>query len=212
MSGQVLGFVRTGHRLVFDLLPWFVNGTLDEPERALVEQHVQECAACKRELEWLQQLTNAYVQSELAVDSVGGFARLAAQLPAQERGDSNNTPPRGWLSGLLTANAPWLKLAVAMQFGIIVALGWALAVHEPSSYRVLGARHNPMRTAGSIVVVFEPATRESEVRRILREAGARVIDGPTAANGYVLDLAGAPGEALVVLRSEPAVVLAEPLQ
>jgi anti-sigma factor RsiW len=212
MSGQVLGFVRSGHRMVFDLLPWFVNGTLEQAERVLVEQHLPECAACRRELDWLQQLGSAYVQSELAVDSVGAFARFEPQLESKETRTETNVPPRGWLHGLLTANSPWLKIAVAMQFGVIVALGWALAAREPPQYRTLGATQKSMRAAGSLIVVFEPATRESEVRRILREAGARVVDGPTAANGYVLEVDSRPGLALAALRGEPAVVLAERLQ
>jgi len=212
MSGQVLGFVRSGHRMVFDLLPWFVNGTLEQTERVLVEQHLPECAACRRELDWLQQLSSAYVQSELAVDSVGAFARFARQLESSEPRAETNVPPRGWLQGLLTANSAWLRFAVAMQFGVIVALGWALAARESPAYRTLGATQKSIRAAGSLIVVFEPATRESEVRRILREAGARVVDGPTAANGYVLDVDGVPGAALAQLRGEPAVVLAERLQ
>jgi hypothetical protein len=50
------------------------------------------------------------------------------------------------------------------------------------------------------------------LRRILRGAGARVVDGPTESNAYVLDV---PAErrmlALQRLRAERAVVLVEPL-
>ena len=65
---------------------------------------------------------------------------------------------------------------------------------------------------GSLIVVFDPATTEAELRRILREADARLVDGPTRANAYVLDV---PAErrdvALRALRSERSVLLVERL-
>jgi len=212
MSGQVLGFVRSAHQNAFELLPWFVNGTLDQAEHTSVERHLQECAACRRELEWLCQLSSAYAESEPAVDCERALARIAPELQPQGAGRG----PQSWpdrLRSLLDGNAAWLRFAVAMQFGVIVALGWVLAIRAPASYHGLGAA--PARSSGSIIVVFDPSARESEVRRLLREAGVRVVDGPTASNGYVLDVtddAHTVAGALARLRGDPAVMLAEPLQ
>ena len=212
MSGQVLGFVRSAHQTAFELLPWFVNGTLDPAEHTSVERHLQECAACRREFEWLRQLSSAYAESEPAVDCERALARIAPDLEPHDAA-------RGWhswpsrLRALVDGNAGWLHFAVAMQFGVIVALGWVLAIRGPASYHGLGAA--PARSSGSIIVMFEPSARESEVRRVLREAGVRVVDGPTVTNGYVLEVTdGAPNltSALARLRSDPAVMLAEPLQ
>jgi hypothetical protein len=214
VSGQVLGFVRSAHQVAFELLPWFVNGSLDESERASVEQHLHECAACRRELEWLRQLSSAYVQSEPAVDADRAFARIAPQLQPQDaRGGSGGKATWGRLRALFAGDAPWLKWAVAMQLGVVVALGFAIAVRGPTEYRGLGIV--PTHGLGSLIVVFDPGARESEVRRLLRDIGARVVDGPTAANGYVLELSGGaqtPAAALARLRSDPVVLLAEPLQ
>lgn len=212
MSGQVLGFVRSAHQVAFELLPWFVNGTLDQAERAAVEQHLHECAACRRELDWLRQLSSAYVQSEPVVDSGRAFARIAPRLQPRDAGGKASSLSRR-LRSMLSGNAPWLRFAVAMQLGVIVALAWTVASRGPPSYHGLGA--TAPRGSGNIIVVFDPAARESDVRRILREVGARVVDGPTAANGYVLDVSGGANTAataLARLRADPAVMLAEPLQ
>lgn len=38
------------YQTVKDLIPWFVNGTLDESEMDLVNQHLRECAVCRAEV------------------------------------------------------------------------------------------------------------------------------------------------------------------
>ncbi|HTT13045.1 MAG TPA: zf-HC2 domain-containing protein [Burkholderiaceae bacterium] len=212
MSGQVLGFVRSPHQVVFELLPWFVNGTLEAAEQASVERHLQECAACRREVEWLRQLSSAYAESEPAVDCERALARIAPQLHPNDA-DRTRAPWSSRLRAALAGNVGWMRFAVAMQLGVIVALGWALAVRGAADYRGLASA--PPRNSGKIIVVFDPAARESEVRGLLRAAGARVVDGPTAASGYVLEVTGdnsAVAAALARLRAAPAVMLAEPLQ
>jgi anti-sigma factor RsiW len=218
MSGQVLDLTRSPHQAAFELLPWLVNGTLDDVERVQVEQHLQTCAACRRERDWLTQLAGACASGEIVVDADRALARFVERLrpdeaPGSVREGGARAKPSGLLGWLLGPRAGWLKFAAAMQLGVIVALGWALLVREPA-YRTLGAVPASERANGNVIVVFDPATPEGEVRRILRDAGARVVDGPTATRGYVLDVAGTPqirAIALRRLRAEPAVTLAEPL-
>ena len=63
-----------------------------------------------------------------------------------------------------------------------------------------------------MIVVFRPDARESDMRRLLEHSDARLVDGPTAANAYVLRIPDAERtKALSQLRNDAAVVLAEPL-
>ena len=60
--------------------------------------------------------------------------------------------------------------------------------------------------------MFEPATTEREFRRILQRHGARVVDGPTVTDAYLLRVPDAERQrALEALRHDPAVRLAEAL-
>jgi hypothetical protein len=62
------------------------------------------------------------------------------------------------------------------------------------------------------VVVFDPATPDADLRRILRDEGARIVDGPTQANAYVLDVpAQRRDQALQDLRAQRAAVMVEQL-
>jgi hypothetical protein len=63
-----------------------------------------------------------------------------------------------------------------------------------------------------VVVVFNPSLRETELRGILLDLHARIVDGPSPAGAYTLELA--PGEqraALAKLRRHQSVVFAEPV-
>jgi len=214
MSGRILSFAKSSHQSAQELLPWFLNGTLDADESGQVEQHLHTCAACRSELQCLRELQSAYVESDLAPAAEAAFGRLLPRLappaPADRRRASGAGAGAAW-PGLFPV---WLKIALAAQFGVIFALGWAVLQPErsASAFHVLSAPGAPAHVAGDLVVVFDPAAPQREVERILLRAGARVVDGPTSSNGWVLAVPkGGVQPALAGLRAEPLVMLAAPL-
>ena len=210
MTGCVIPFDAAAHKVADALLPWFVNGTLDKDELAFVQQHLSECARCQREVQWLRELRAACVDGESAPGGSTVFRNLRRQLD-----EPRARPGKGAsLRRLWKRAPPWSRWAIAAQLAVIVGLGAALvpATDGPTLYRTLGARNAPAAATGSLVVVFDPTTTESDLRRILRKAGARVADGPTQTNAYVLKVeAERRTEAMRALRAEPAVVLVEQL-
>lgn len=191
MTGQVLPFDAATHKVADVLLPWFVNGTLEGDERALVEKHLGQCECCRREVEWLQELHAACASASPAVP------RLRAHLMARRA----------------TQRSPWTRAVIAAQLAAILILGAVVVSDETrSSYRTLGAADSAARTSASVVVVFDPATTESDMRRLLRAAGARIVDGPTQANAYLLDVASESREqAIQALKADRRVVLVQSL-
>jgi len=139
----------------------------------------------------------------------GDASATAGQLTRHD----TETPAAGrWWRGSSAANQPnWMRWAVAAQWVLIVGLV-ALLVRpddEPAAYRVLGSG---TAAAGNLVVVFHPNTSERELRRILQSQNARVVDGPTVTDAYLISVPGASrDQALQALRGETAVKLAEPL-
>jgi hypothetical protein len=62
------------------------------------------------------------------------------------------------------------------------------------------------------VVVFRPETPERTLRQILVSGRARLVDGPTDANAYVIATDEAERAAVLArFRARPEVVLAEPV-
>ncbi|MEO6378892.1 MAG: hypothetical protein ABIO37_12770, partial [Caulobacteraceae bacterium] len=70
----------------------------------------------------------------------------------------------------------------------------------------------PADTAGNLVVIFRPDVSERTIRTMLRANAARMVDGPTATDAYVLHVpAASRAVVLQKLRKAADVVLAEPI-
>jgi anti-sigma factor RsiW len=207
MSGRVVRLDPAAHKVADALLPWFVNGTLDPDEIAFVEHHVAECTRCREEVEWLRGLYAACAAGEASPEASSAFRKLRLRLDAPR--DRRNGGPRLRSRAM---SRPWTQWVIGAQLALIAGLGTLWFYDgDRASYRTLGAPA-VATSPGALVVVFDPSTPEAELRRILREAEARVVDGPTRTNAYVLDVErGRREHALEALRSERAVTLVEDL-
>lgn len=207
MTDRVIQLDPAAHKVADVLLPWFVNETLEGDELAFVQRHVEGCSRCQREVLWLREFHAACVAGEALPGASNAFRNLRRQL-------EKPSPARAPLRDRWNLVGPWSRWLIAGQLAAIVALGslWLSGTEGPAQFRTLGAASASGPTTGDLVVVFDPAISESDLRRILRGAGARVVDGPTEANAYVLDVpADRRLPALQRLRSERGVVLVEPL-
>jgi hypothetical protein len=201
---RIIRFVRDRHAEAQMLLPWLATGRLDEDERARVEAHLRDCAECRADLRLERGLAGAF--AELPYEADNGWMRMRARIAAE--------PQRGRFGARLrqALAAPgrtgW---ALAVQFILVAAaLVVLLPPWRPAAYHALSAAKPP--APGDLIVVFRPDARAEEVTRSLRAVGARLVDGPTAADAYVLDVPDDRRAAAVAqLRSDAAVSLAEPL-
>jgi hypothetical protein len=162
-----------------------------------------------------QERSAAALAQTSAFASSAAESETASSAPALDPTMPVPTPlpvPRSasWF-GAAAANQPaWLRWAVAAQWVLIIGLA-ALLVRpdEAPVYRTLGAG---AAAGGNMVVVFQPNTSERELRRILQAQNARVIDGPTVTDAWLLSVpAGSHAQVLQALRANAAVKLAEPL-
>jgi hypothetical protein len=199
--------VTVTHETAQELLPWLLAGTLDSAELAKIGPHLQACPECQAELEWQRKLRAAAPLPDAAFDADRALAKLLPRLGPQE----SRIGVLGRWRDALAANSAWLGWAALAELAAIGVLAVMLARVGSSAgdYRALGAAPH---AAGDAVVVFRPDTTEQDMRRILQASGARLVDGPTVTNAYVLALpeAQAPA-ALARLRAEPAITLAQPL-
>jgi len=211
MSGRVLPLQGSEHTVVDALLPWYVNGTLQGEELDRVKQHLAGCEQCRREVDWLRDVFTACAAIAPTPDP------LPLPEPGGGRGVAGRIEPRRIQSRLTAgwrSTQPWVRMLVAAQLAGLAILGTLVAFdpRDEPSYRTLGASAPSASPHDAIAVMFDPAMTEGELQRVLTKAGARIVDGPTATNAFVLEVPAArAADAVLKLRAERQVLFAEPL-
>lgn len=190
------------------LLPWYVTGQLDPADHAAVEAHLSACAACREELR-LERRLSAEVAT-LPLDAAPGWSEL--------RGRLGFSPTQLELAGKPRL-AFWRKIVPSVNTGgflaaqvalILIAVAMVMPRDTSAPFHALGAP--PVQVTGNIIVIFRPDAREQDMRKMLNASAARLIDGPTAANAYVLHVPAARRNSVLTrLRAQPEIVLAQPI-
>jgi anti-sigma factor RsiW len=205
--GHIIQLNGDAHEQTQRLLPWYANGTLDQSEYAAVEAHLAECAACLEELAvdraFCIELAGIPIDVEQSWNAL--HRDMAARKAPRIRSFCMATPaflrhpiPLGWA---LSAQAAALALMVG-----------ALRVTAPAQpvYQTLSAP--PVAAPGNVVIVFRPDTTEQNLRAILARNDARLVDGPTVSDAYVLRVNTSRRDAIVSrLRADRNIVLVEPI-
>lgn len=217
MNLRFFRFDDPAHREGAELLPWLVNGTLEGLERERVERHVSQCVACRHELEAARALQAVIASDEHDPTVADSLARLRLRLEQEES-------CRGalWLRRVLARAwreaQPGVRGALMVQFALIVALGSALVIvplkepPAPALYHTLGDAPPAASARSAIAVVFNGKRSEHEIRRLLLRLKARVVDGPSAAGVYRVEVPeNRQQAALALLHADPTVVFAEPM-
>jgi putative zinc finger protein len=198
------------HPIMWELIPWLVNGRLSVEEAASVSAHIAHCGECAGE--YAQQL-NIFeamrADGNIAFASESAFRKLAARL------DAAPAPPRthqpvGWLAAA--------SIVAALGLG---AWGGSLLQRTPAGtsgpYLTLTAPAPVLRGGARLRVVFAPELKLSELERLLHSIDASISGGPTEAGVFTLTLAPerssstAVAQRLSALRADANVRFAEPV-
>jgi hypothetical protein len=186
------------HEEVFGLFPWYLNGTISDPDRQKVESHVRDCAACRDQLARERDIYRA-MSAESSLEFIpASFNRLQARLDAlsletaaapqhavQQPASRDGTRQR-------RAAVPWPRLAAAAIAILAVGLLSLVAAHRWVGIRALPSEYRTVTTTVPrapdevIRAVFSPAITLVELQTLLDEAQLRIISGPTEAGVYSL--------------------------
>lgn len=221
------------HQRVWDLLPWYANGTLLDGERRTVEAHLAECPRCREEIVACQRLGEVIRQTEPAVPAAhpARLARLMERIDGEERSHGWRWALRAPWQGLATlvrATPPLARGALVVQLVVLVALT-GLLLGGPSSgrrsapappapdapeYRTL-SESTPAAPALTtrLRLVFAEGTTEQEARHLLLDIRGQIVAGPSALGVYTVEVPAGPDpleKVLAHLRAQPRVSLAEP--
>lgn len=163
-------------RRTSDYLPWYANRSLQGAVRQRVEAHLDACAACRRELEYLEAVIEAMPSPREAENGSPSFGPLLQRINRQEH------QARTW------------KMAAAIVAVVAVLLAIAVPVYlfEPRYQTVTDTL--PIGRNIQAQLVFDDRENLGAVTTLLERYKADVISGPDAEGRFLLEFRLAPGE------------------
>ena len=109
---------------VLDLIPDYLDGTLDTNTQNRVEKHLSECSQCQKELEDMKQLFNAFDSESISVPSDRLRSQFEEALEAEKASlgkvvalETNKTS--SWANNLLKIAASIALLVGSFQMGSV---------------------------------------------------------------------------------------------
>ncbi|MEP6883736.1 MAG: zf-HC2 domain-containing protein [Gammaproteobacteria bacterium] len=209
------------HEEISALIPWYVNGSIDEVDRQRVETHLPQCARCRDEVMHERGVYQG-MNAELGVEYMpaASLKRLQARLDALSAvapaealsGPPAAAPRRGVVTwqGVMAASVAVMAVAVSM----LAVERWAQSRTRaaPNYYTVTTS---PLRAPHEVIrAVFIPTITLIELQAVLDEAGLRIVAGPTEAGVYSLatNSSRPVNASLALLRGHAKVRFAESIQ
>jgi hypothetical protein len=199
-----------------ELLPFYVNGSLTEADRAWVEDYLRENPRAAGELAWYRSLQTRLRSDVPAVSSEIGLERAMQRI----RGDSVKQPARGARSSRLGLLVDWLRAALPQPL-LRPALVGAVAVvalqtvaivqlvnqrdDELSQVRALQVGSVPER-GPYLKINFKADAREADIRMLLIQSNGSLAAGPGQLGDYYVRVPAAQVPTLAdTLKTNPIV-------
>lgn len=205
------------HQRIWELLPWYANGTLGEAERRTVEEHAAQCEHCREEMQACRQLGEA-VRLTAAEAPTPHPARLSRLMSRLDEADGSSTRAR--LGALLTATPRPVRWVLAGQLAALLLLAagwmWTPPPPPPAEFKTLSDSVAPAAAADTtrVRVVFAEGATEHQIRDVLLPIGGQLAGGPSPLGVYTVELPEGRDPLPVVLqhlRGRPEVSFAEPV-
>lgn len=204
---------RISHDAAVEILPWLVNGTLENDERNAVREHAQNCVICRRELENLEALaTRLAARNDVPVpapDMRRINARIDAALERERRGAALVAWLRAW-----SANR-W-RLAFTLQTAAVLAIAVFAWRYEPAPEYTTLTTPTVLPPGNFLRVAFDPALDAAAIDALLDAHDLVLVDGPSergvATLGFDDDVTvGARADVRTDLEAEPGVLFVQPV-
>lgn len=192
------------------LLPWYVNGTLDVATQWAIDSLIKRSPLVLGEVTWLKQLRQQ-IQS-LPDEAVqrspsAGLDTLLARVRAEQSGKVTPLPLRNrlnvWLASPRKFSVP-AGLAAAVVLTQAAMIGALLSRPPAESLTPLSA---PSATSTLLQITFKPQATEIQIRALLASVQGDLVAGPGALGVYIVRVPdGQSAAALAKLRQDRSVI------
>jgi hypothetical protein len=187
------------------LLPWYLNGTLDEASHRKVESLLQVSPAAQAEVLWLRgiqdQIRNDKDMEKLPPPDAG-LDRLMAMIDGERAGKVVSLPSR-------TKEIPkWYRPALGIAAALVVAQAVMLGMMMHESPRTDGPL-GPLTgvSPGQLQITFKSTATEPQIRATLALVSGTIVSGPGVIGVYSVSVPqGQESSALAKLAQQKDVI------
>jgi hypothetical protein len=170
-----------------ELLPFYVNETLDEADRAWVDGYLREHPKSAAELQWYRTLQETMQRDAPAVSAEVGLDKVMARIraeraparPVAKAGPSLGERLREFFASITPQ--PMLKPALAGALAVVVVQGIVIAnlAGKPDESSEIRAHRPTVVDPGPFLKVnFKADAREADIRLLLVEVEGSLAGGP----------------------------------
>ena len=210
------------HQQSWELLPWHVNGTLDEAQTQRMEIHLAQCEACRQEYA-SQSLLRQHMREEESVLQAPhvSLQKLLVAIDREENAAPSAHPTHDARQPLRASRSRWFAVAAVEAACVVMLIGMlSWQINEERS----AARYSTLTSTTSVAagqaaarVVFAPSTSVADLSDLLRLYDARIVAGPSEAGVFTLSFPATMSEANIAaaiarLQLDARVRFAEPAQ
>jgi len=178
-----------------ELLPFYVNGTLGEADRAFVEDYLREHPSAKAEMQWYESLQTKLRSEVPPVSSEVGLERALRRIHAEgpvpraaRRAAPQSLTERvgSWLSAILPR--PALRPAfvgacavIVLQGGVIVEM---MLERSDNETQIRAVQASVTEKGPYLKLNFKTDAREADIRMLLVEVQGSLASGPGQLGDY----------------------------
>lgn len=227
MSSTMINVMgKNEHQKVWNLLPWYVNHSLDAVEKDRVRNHVRTCIACRIELQQQQQLFEEMQQTDLLRQvSQAAFAQLRKRIERQSviRPFTQHNQPSEASKLPSDQSLGFVKHAALAASLLLLAMPFML--HLPADQTAMTAEYRTLASApenapahNRVRIVFADQPDSKQIETILHSISGHIIQGPSENGIYEIQIGDRhtrPQEiddAIAYLRNNTQVIFAEQVQ
>ncbi|MBP6057680.1 MAG: zf-HC2 domain-containing protein [Nitrosomonas sp.] len=223
LSSNIKILSNSEHQKVWDLLPWYVNYSLDPAEQDIVKKHIKTCVTCRIELNQQQQVFEKMQQTDLLQQvSQVSFAQLKKRIEEQPGPYvlAKHSEPKRQLKFFSHQFLSFVKYTALAASLLLLALPFMMdsLIDKPEltgDYRTLANSIESEQRNNFIRIIFADQSNPEQIEAILNSVSGHIVKGPSQNGVYEVQIGNQQTDSQEVkdaishLRKNTSVIFAE---
>jgi hypothetical protein len=176
------------HEQTQELLPWYVNETLEGKDAELVLKHLAACEKCQAERDRLYRLHQIVQENDAsAADYKMSFRRVMQRVEVAEK---NKESTRDVDQLKRRSRLFPLSIAASVAIGVLTGVVWLTAQNvQRDEYQTLSTNQTNMGAIHRMELGFVSPIPAATMRKALIDTNSSIVSGPDSNGNYLVEVA-----------------------